>query len=172
MKTIGILCLFFCLTIPALPQGALTPPAGTPAPTMKKLDELEPRTNLQASPAPTGVSTTDPNYHFVISQPGSYYLSANLPVTKTNGIRVATEDVTIDLNGFKIVRSGATGVGDGITILATSHRCTIRNGSVSFFAQGINSLTLAARGCAFRDLSVSNCTNYGIVAGEGALLES
>src|SRR4051794_1310532 len=45
-------------------QGSLTPP-GPPGPTMKKLDEVEPRTNLQATPAPAGVDTSNPNYHFI-----------------------------------------------------------------------------------------------------------
>src|SRR5258705_13544827 len=48
-------------------QGSLTPP-GAPAPTMKTLDEVEPRTNLQATPAPAGVDTTNANYHFIITQ--------------------------------------------------------------------------------------------------------
>src|SRR4051794_10475242 len=80
-------------------QGSLTPPAGAPAPTMKKLDEVEPRTNLQATPVPAGV-TRGQDYDFIINQPGSYYLSANLEAVHLNAIQINAEGVTIDLNGF------------------------------------------------------------------------
>src|SRR3954454_14614359 len=91
------------LPLTAIPQGSLTP-SGPPAPTMKKLDEVEPRTNLQAASAP-GVDTSNADYHFIIDQPGSYYLSANIVVTKTNGIRINAEGVTLDLNGFQMSRN-------------------------------------------------------------------
>jgi parallel beta-helix repeat protein len=156
----------FVLLPSAFPQGSLTPP-GAPAPTMKKLDEVEPRTNLQATPAPAGVDTSNPNYQFVINQPGSYYLSANLLVTKTNGIQINAEGVTLDLNGFQISR--ATPSGNGIEIPAASAHATVRNGTISGFFQGIFS---NAQACAFRDLAVSGCTNYGIRAGYGTILES
>src|SRR2546423_776646 len=93
-----VFCLFFS-TMSIFAQGSLTPP-GAPAPTMKALDEIEPRINLQASPAPASVDTTNANYHFIINQPGSYYLSANLGVTKLNGIKINSQGVTLDLNGF------------------------------------------------------------------------
>src|SRR5438477_8418295 len=99
MKTRRLLCLgvaaALLLPLAAFPQGSLTPP-GPPAPTMKKLDEVEPRTNLQATPVPAGVNTSNANYDFIITQPGSYYLSTNLGVTKTNGIQITAEGVTLD----------------------------------------------------------------------------
>src|SRR5437762_10318381 len=93
---------FFTLILSssAFPQGSLTPP-GAPAPTMKRLDEVEPRTNLQASPAPPGVDTTNATFDFLINQPGSYYLSANLAATKIVGVQINAEGVTLDLNGFQ-----------------------------------------------------------------------
>jgi parallel beta-helix repeat protein len=152
-------------------QGSLTPP-GAPAPTMKTLDEVEPRTNLQATPAPAGVDTTNANYHFIITQPGSYYLSANLTVSKPNGIQINAEGVTLDLNGFQISRASASG--NGIEIATTSHRASIGNGSIKGFAYGINSLFSGTypRGCTFHGLAVSGCTNTGILAGNSAVLES
>jgi hypothetical protein len=59
MKLFHLLCLrvasaaAFLIPFSAFSQGSLNPP-GSPAPTMKRLDELEPRTNLQATPAPAG----------------------------------------------------------------------------------------------------------------------
>ncbi|MFN2622343.1 MAG: right-handed parallel beta-helix repeat-containing protein [Chthoniobacterales bacterium] len=156
-------------------QGSLTPP-GPPAPTMKKLDEVEPRTNLQATPAPAGVDTSNTNYHFIINQPGSYYLSANLGVTKANGIQINAEGVTLDLNGFQISRTSGTG-GNGIEIGNFSHRASIRNGSLKGFASGIRVTTSSGlpypTGCAFRDLAVSNCTISAIsIPSDGAVFES
>src|SRR6185295_16428367 len=72
----------------ALAQGPLTPP-GAPAPTMKTLDQVEARTLISSAP-------------FTISQPGSYYLTANLTVSSGNAITIAASGVTLDLNGFTI----------------------------------------------------------------------
>ncbi len=51
----------------AIAQGPLTPP-GAPAPTMKTLDQVEVRTPIT-------------NLPYTITQPGSYYLIANLTGT-------------------------------------------------------------------------------------------
>ena len=150
----------------AFAQGSLTPP-GPPAPSMKKLDEVEPRTNLQAIPAPAGVDTTNSDYHFIINQPGSYYLSANLLVTKAHGIQINAEGVTLDLNGFQVSRIAPSGF--GIEISTASARANIRNGTIKGFAYG---LVGSARGSALRDLAVTNCTDHGIVVGNGAVVES
>jgi hypothetical protein len=139
----------------AFSQGSLTPP-GPPTPTMKRLDQVEPRTDLQGSPAPAGVDTTDASYHFIINQPGSYYLSANLAVTKANGIQIKAEGVTLDLNGFEI--SGASeSAGDGIQISNTAHHATVINGSIKGFTVGVNGIneTTGSRGCKYRNLSLS-----------------
>jgi hypothetical protein len=154
-------------------QGSLTPPGG-PGLTFKTLQQIEPRTDLEATPAPTGVDTTNAGYHFIINQPGSYYLSANLGVTKTNGIQINAEGVTLDLNGFEISRASGTG-GNGIEIPSTSHRASIRDGSITGFAFGVRSLVsfgTFARGSCIRNLTASNCTTFGISAGDGAVLES
>ena len=178
MKPLRLLCTVVAAVLPVLlaptafSQGTLTPP-GAPAPTMKKLDEVEPRTNLQATPAPAGVDASNASYHFVINQPGSYYLSGNLGVTKANGIQINAEGVTLDLNGFQISRLGGLG-GDGIQISVNAHRVKLLNGSVKGFAVGINAIDAAfgARGSKLRDLNVSGCTSKAILAGPGAFLES
>jgi len=67
-------------------QGSLTPP-GAPGPTMKTLNQIEPRTPISSLP-------------FVISSPGSYYLTTNL--SGTSGITISSGNVTLDLNGFTL----------------------------------------------------------------------
>src|SRR5256714_10145097 len=133
----------FLLPPSGFAQGSLTP-SGRPAPTMKRLDEVEPRTNVQATPAPAGVDTSNADYHFIINQPGSYYLSTNILVTKTNGIQINAEGVTLDLNGFQISRDSPGGY--GIEISGTSSRTTVRNGTIKRFLSGILG---NAKACAF-----------------------
>ena len=186
---------FICVHASAKAQGSLTPP-GPPAPTMQSLKQLgdkldqantkldqtntkldqanakaavpgEARSNLQAAPAPAGVDTTNATYQFVINQPGSYYLSANLGVTKANGILIDAEGVTLDLNGFEISRTSGT-AGDGIAITATSHRATVRSGSIKGFGNGIAGGP--ARSCAFQDLVASNCISRGFSLPAGAVV--
>ena len=78
----------------ALAQGSLTPP-GAPAPTMKTLDQVEPRIPLQVgSPGVFGNGVGG----FSITAPGSYYLTKDLTVVTHNGIWIDADNVTIDLS--------------------------------------------------------------------------
>jgi len=161
--------VFLLLESSAFGQGSLAPPAA-PTPTMKTLQQIQPRVDLQATIPDPSVTTSDPNYHYIITQPGSYYLSANLGVTKTNGIEINAEGVTLDLNGFQISRASGSG-GSGIYIAPNINRGSIRNGSIKSFADGVqtDSSCLAT---ALRDLTIGNCTSYGIYAGNGSIIES
>jgi parallel beta-helix repeat protein len=97
-----------------LAQGKLTPP-GAPAPVMKSLDQIEPRTPISSAP-------------FTITNGGSYYLTANLiGASGAHGITIASGDVTLDLNGFALI--GVPGSKDAV-YAGTVTNITVRNGTV------------------------------------------
>ncbi len=103
--------------------GDLNPPAGPVAPTMKTLVEVEPRTNVQTLPS-AGDAV------FVISQPGSYYLTANVVgESGKNGIKITSNDVTLDLGGFSV--QGVPGSGTGIWVENVHRSVAVRNGVVA-----------------------------------------
>ena len=113
MNKLFLAAALFPCTI--LAQGSLTPP-GPPAPSMKTLAQIEPRTPISSLP-------------FTINQSGSYYVTTNLiGVSGQNGIIVQTRNVTIDLNGFGILgpNSCVGGVPGG--------NCTHSGGGAGIFA--------------------------------------
>ena len=144
------ICLFSCLLIPALglrAQGPLAP-SGAPGPTMKSLDEIYASiASVQtavtgAAPAIARAETrvdvltlpgTDLAHHR-ITQPGSYYLGGNLAMSKTVGIAIVADDVTLDLNGFRI--SGVSG--KGVELAGGIRQTTIRNGAIDGLYYGVS----------------------------------
>ncbi|MDX2116216.1 MAG: hypothetical protein SFZ24_11455, partial [Planctomycetota bacterium] len=103
--------------------GQLSPPPGPIKPTPGP----EPRTPLSDETTPG-----DATAHFVISQPGSYYLQRSLTgsaVTRS-AIRIAADNVTIDLNGFSIA-ADSTGI-PGVLTFQTEpvEGLVIRNGTI------------------------------------------
>lgn len=108
--------------------GDLTPPAGAVAPTGKTLTEVEPRTVINSLNTPG-----DANALFVINQAGSYYLDDNISVALFSGsfdvIRVDAPDVTIDLNGFRIVN--LQGARHGIVASQGVDNTNVLNGTIT-----------------------------------------
>ncbi len=133
-------------------QGSLTPP-GAPVPTMKTLDQIEPRTPVDA------VHTPAAGYgEFAITNPGSYYLTTNiLGVSGKYGIEVMTNHVTIDLNGFALLGGGVAGT--GVNIDAGASNVTLRNGTISGWGDGVDS---SAPNTCVEHLKVLNCDGSGI----------
>ncbi len=109
-------------------------PSAPPGPTMKTLQQVEPRTPIQSL-------SGDPNSLYVIDAPGSYYLTGNITgVPNKNGINIRADNVVIDLCGFAL--TGNTGFYDGITTLSNPYpqrkNIVIKNGSVSGWEDGID----------------------------------
>lgn len=101
--------------------GPLDPPSGPVAPTMKTLTEVEPRIAINAANTPGNAAAL-----YVISQPGSYYLTGNVTgvAGKTSVLASCGGRVTIDLNGFQI-----TGGTIGVDVECQTY--AVRNGSIS-----------------------------------------
>lgn len=108
-----------------LVAGPLNPPGGPVGPTYKTLSEVEPRTAVNAVNTPG-----DAGNLYIISQPGSYYLTAPIS-TNLVAIRITAANVTLDLNGFTVQNTGG---GAGLRILGP--RASVRNGVLVSTAAG------------------------------------
>src|SRR5664279_3196758 len=150
-------------------QGSLTPP-GAPAPTMKTLAQIEPRTPISSVP-------------FTISVPGSYYLTTNVTTTVSNAIVITVSGVTLDLSGFTISSTVASAANGGYAILLPGglSDITILNGHIrggvtnngsgvysgSGFAGGIFNSGLVLANARISGISVSGCSSVGIYLNNG-----
>ena len=170
------------LTTPLFGQGSLTPSqtpdhksgpdaaldvGGLPQPTMKTLQQVEPRVDVQTLAG--DVQTT-----YIIDQPGSYYLSQNILSDKDVGISIQASRVVLDLNGFHL--SGADGreIGSkGIHVVSNVHAVTVRNGTVSLFKDGIAAFSTSLanpKACVFENLQATRCSEHGFLIGEDSVI--
>lgn len=142
----------FALPLSTVAQGSLTPP-GAPAPTMKSLGQIEPRRPIEAVP-------------FVITTPGSYYVTTNLgPLGSGNGIVINASSVTIDMGGFQLVGSAASS--NGIYVISSQTNITIRNGAITGWGRvGLHGAQ--AHHSQFIDLRVTGSGYAGLAAGPGS----
>jgi hypothetical protein len=131
-------------------QGSLTPP-GPPAPTFKTLQQVEPRTPISSLP-------------LTITAAGSYYLTTNLTgAAGANGITVAADNVTVDLNGFSLL--GVAGSGSGLICSGPRTRLVVRRGVVRNWGTNGLDASLAQDGD-FEELAFILNGQSGLKAGQ------
>ena len=164
-----IICGLFLAAPAGFSQGALTPPPGAPGPTMKTLAQIEPRT-----PVATNTTPGDANDVYIISQPGSYYLTSNLVGVGTeNGIEIAANDVTLDLNGFtlqSVPTNASFLLNNGITMQSTLTNVTVRNGMVTGWLYGLFSLSQTSANMVVEHVNFANCNAGSSAAAAGIYL--
>ena len=163
---VSLLIVAGLLIVPMIGRAGILEPSAPPAPTMKTLDEVEPRKVVQSLPG-------DVNSLHVINEPGSYYLTGDVNVIATdkNGIAVEVDDVTIDLMGYNLIGPDS-GFKSGIYIDGCTN-VEVRNGTIrDFGGQGIYEADI--NGCCHRVINVRLVSNgqYGIILrGEGHLVK-
>ena len=146
----------------AFAQGSLTPP-GAPAPTMKTLAQIEPRTPVDAAHTPGDISD-----QFIINQPGSYYLTANISgISSKYGIGILTNNVVLDLNGFSLL--GASNSFAGIVLYVSYTNLTVRNGTVSGWGAGFHGIRCVGPNAILEGLNVSG-NSFGIQCLGGSVI--
>ena len=147
--------------------GNLDPPGGAIGPTMKTLTEVEPRIAINATNTPGDDFST-----FMITQPGSYYLTGNVTgAVNANGLTIDADDVTVDLAGYALIGAPGSAAGSGIFMFERSN-VEIRNGTVRDF--GDDGIRGFGFGRSHRVISVRVLSNgsYGIrFVGEGNLVK-
>jgi hypothetical protein len=127
---------------------------------MKTLAQIEPRTPISSLP-------------YAITNPGSYYLTANLKgISGSSGITISTNNVTLDLGGFTL--QGVSGSSIGIFVQNTFTNLVFRNGTVTGWGgDGVNAYSIGyPRNMLFENLTVSANGGDGMVTEAGSIVRN
>jgi hypothetical protein len=146
---------------PVALAGDLTPP-GAPAPTMKTLDQVEPR-------MPIGPLTTpgDADSVFRINRPGSYYLTGEVfGRAGERGIEIAASDVSIDLMGYTV--RGVAGSLEGIRAVIGGANTRVVNGVIRDW-DGLGVDLLNGFNLAVSDLMIESNGAGGVALGQNGI---
>jgi len=143
---------------------------------LQSVSGLSPLMNAQSEPLPdvgpmiplslnSDHRTLISSLPYTISTPGSYYVTNDLTgAAGSDGIIIAAEDVTIDLNGYTL--RGVPGSGHGIynDIGVTRYNLRIHNGTVRGWG-GDGIYTLNYYNCQFEDLKLCQNISSGMRSG-------
>ena len=137
-------------------------PSAVPAPTMKTLVDVEPRTAIRNM-----FNTLTP---IVINQSGSYYLAEDiLAFPSAHGINITADNVTLDLNGFTVYGNTEVGSWDGIHAV-NNKNITVMNGTVQdFFQDGVD-LGVTQNNSVVINVRVLSNLQVGLRAGSNAVI--
>ncbi len=130
--------------------------------------------SLLVGPARAGDGQIDiASLPFMIEGPGSYVVVSDLhaPEPELDGITIAADNVTLDLNGHAVVGFGkSTGTnGDGIVVNGARQNITIQNGTVrDWRREGVDATS--AYNSRFEGLHNDNNGGIGLRAGDGAIV--
>lgn len=151
----GVVCgvLVAGMAASSLRAGDLNPPAGPVAPTMKALDVVEPRTPVSTAP-------------FVITEPGSYYLTGNLAPAAGPAIEINAPGVTLDLAGFTI--EGAPTQDHAVVVNAA--RVRVHNGVIRHAQRGAVYVDPGANAAVLEDLRIESVAVEAIPPAPAVLL--
>lgn len=132
---------------------------------MKTIDEVEPRTVVNAASTPGDATNS-----FILGAPGSYYLTGNVVGSRgRHGVSVRANGVTLDLNGFALLGEG-TGTARGIDVPVPCSGLALRNGTVTGWAGG--GVMAAAAELHAEDLRLTGNTGaVGLTAGNGSTVQ-
>ena len=155
-------------------------PTDPPAPTMKTLDEVEPRIPISSLP-------------HTISTSGSYYITGDLNSTGS-GITVNTNNVSIDLMGYSLIGPGS-GTNYGVYMHGRDN-VEVRNGTIRDFgdrgivedskndgenhriigiraiSNGESGIILSGKNNTIKDCNAEDNAGNGIIAGPCSTIES
>ncbi len=143
-------------------SGSLTPP-GPPAPTMKPLDDIEPRRPIRLADLPLSINSS-----------GSFYLAENINFATPGVVAISVNApvVTIDLNGFTLSGPGSnTGAsGFGISVNAAD-KLVVKNGTIQNW-RGNAIFAFPALDCTIDNVTVQRNGQHGIFLTTGTITNS
>ncbi len=136
---------------------------------MKTLDQVEPRTVVNAANTP-GSS----NSLFRITAPGSYYLTGDIiGVSGKHGIEIAATNVTLDLNGFSLIGVPGSLIGIEATNNPAYSAAGLRvcNGAIAGWgSDGINTFSGGAPAI-FSGLNLKNNQSNGMTVVQAVITD-
>lgn len=159
------LAFIFLAPLAARAQGSLTPP-GPPGATMLTLSQVQPRIPVDAVHTP-GNSLTE----FLISAPGSYYLTTNIiGASSEYGIEITASDVSLDLNGFSMIAPATAN--SGIIVFSGTTNTVIRNGIINGWSSLNEGIFSEANNITIENMSISGAGTDIACLGPGGAIQN